>query len=150
MFLTIVFFTPARERKEQRNIIKRSCFCTQFCQKTKHGYNWGSMLHIHSGVLLLWDPSAQEYRSLAFGHAELRDLLPPGQILCVFCSDVNSESCNRVTPKIIIHVQISLGDQWNLGESSQTCKRTNVPLDRGWLSQVTLGFSMELLDCTST
>lgn len=52
--------------------------------------------------------SEQEARSLAFGHAELRDLLPPGQILFVFCSDVNTESCNRVTPKIRIHVHISL------------------------------------------
>lgn len=76
---------------------------------------------------------------LAFGHAELWDLSPPGQILCTLCPDVNSESYNRVTPKIIIHVQISVGDKWILGESSQNCKHFG-----GELSQVMLGFSMEL------
>lgn len=129
-----------RERKEQKKRIKRSCFCTQFCQKTKPGYNWGSMLHIHNSILLhCWTLRAGGC-SLAFGHAELWDLLPPGQILCMFCPDANSESCNRVTPKIIIHVQISVGDKWILGESSQNCKQ----FFWGGLSQVMLGFSMEL------
>lgn len=66
--------------------------------------------------------SEQEARSLAFGHAELRDLLPPGQIRFVLCSDVNTESCNRVTPKVRIHVHISLWGKWDLGKSSQSWK----------------------------
>lgn len=61
-------------------------------------------------------------RPLAFGHAELQLLLPPGQILFVFCSDVNTESGNRVTPKSRIHVHVSQRGKWNLGEASQTWK----------------------------
>lgn len=78
MLLTIVFFTSVRERKEQRNMIKRSCVCTQFCQNTKRGYKWG----IHATHPQQRPPalmrntcplSEQEAHSLAFGHAELRD-----------------------------------------------------------------------------
>lgn len=97
------------EKERSKGTLSKDPVCTQFCQKTKRGYNWGSMLHPERRPPALTSRlSEQEARSLAFGHAELRDLLPPGQILFVFCSDVNTESCNRVTPKIRIHVHSSL------------------------------------------
>lgn len=84
MHLTIVFFFTVRERKEQKNIVKRSRLYP-FLTENKMWVHWGSMLSIHNTVLLCWLwmfhewSSAQEDCSVADGHAELQDLLPTGQ-----------------------------------------------------------------------
>lgn len=84
MHLTIVFFFTVRERKEQKNIVKRSRLYP-FLTENKMWVHWGSMLSIHNTVLLCWLwmfhvwGSAQEDCSAADGHAELQDLLPTGQ-----------------------------------------------------------------------
>lgn len=51
MHLTIVFFFTVRERKEQKNIVKRS-HLYPFLTENKTWVHWGSMLSIHNTVLL--------------------------------------------------------------------------------------------------
>ncbi len=51
--LTIVFFTSIRERKEQKNIIKRSRLYPVLTEH-KMWVPWGSMLSIHNTLLLVW------------------------------------------------------------------------------------------------
>lgn len=130
-----------KERSKRKKKSKDPIFVPNFVRKQNLGTT-GDPCYTSTTASSCTDGlSEQEDCLLAFGHAELWDLLPPGQILCMFCPDVNSESCNCVTPKIIIHVQISVGDKWILGESSQNCKHFFLG---GGLSQVMLGFSMEL------